>query len=734
MGTSGVTKPKPLKVFGRTHYACTRCKLSKIRCSGEKPACANCKSVNKEDACVYPNRDRKIVIMESDLNKLHERVQYLESLTNQPPSLGPDPAYNLHLNPPAGPPTGPPSTANVLPQGFVQDRIVGHTNGDFLGGGYTEESYLLSDFENDPVQFKLLSLCGSKLPERDYTLKLINKVYNTYSSEFYLIDLREIHVLVHDVYHLFDKYHSSEMKSWVQDFSRRIPSISLCYLLIIIAFGEQLYNVSTTAPTTPSLPQVVPKRKQKIPGIDYYLLAVQLFHLTQEELTLQFIQSAVFLALYSANLNRYNTVYNYFGVAVRSAVANGFHRQQDSPATSDENEKLARRIRDEKAKRLWWSVFVIDTTWAAKMNMPVHIEYTDTDVDLPIENGKVDLGDSFNSEILEVNVHLTKYVASFIRLIYGPNIRTFSINYINTDQFNQKLLIKNIIQCLDDLITNFETPLLTPYKSANVMEVNERKIANLFLRYHQLVILITKPLLMLIFSLTSSSSIDNIREVEAGISKGLLAASSTIDIILKFYECNKLFVLGFWDSQHLFNALMLTIMASSTSQNRLQIHSAVALLAFMADNNNINAQNCMKKLIFVNDVIVKIPELDLRLNLDSDIQQFIRKRTVDEHHEPEPFFNPFTRDVEVKQRIDDSIFNSTRINQFTAESRTLMYSFINTAQSWDTFRGLPIHIYGTERSKLHFKDSSLLTNDSSQKFHKKVPSLADSKLGINQII
>lgn len=394
---------------------------------------------------------------------------------------------------------------------------------------------------------------------------------------------------------------------------------------------------------------------------------------------------------------------NYFGVAVRSVAANGFHRQRDSPESNDENEKLSQRIKDEKAKRLWWSVFVFDTTWAAKMNIPVHIEYTDTDVDLPIENGMVDLGDGFNNGILEVNVHLTKYVASFIRLIYGPNVRTFSVNYINTDQFNQKLLIKNIILCLDDLITNFENPLLTPYKTANIIEVSQRQIANLFVRYHQLVILITKPLLTLIVNLNCASSIDNMREVEAGIARGLLAASSTIDIILKFYECNKLFVLGFWDSQHLFNALMLTIMASSSIQNRHQIHSAVALLSYMAEHNNINAQNCMKKLSFVNDVILKIPELDLQLNLDNDIQQFIRQRSKKE--DLESFFNPFTKDNEVRKRIDESLFTSARINEFSAGSRKLMCSFISTAQSWDNFRGLPIRIYGTEGSKSHFNDN-----------------------------
>lgn len=670
---AGVDKPKPLKVFGRSHYACTRCKLSKIRCSGEKPACANCKSVNKGDACVYPNRDRKIVIMESDLNKLHERVSYLESLVkNQagpevaPVDVGPD----LDLIPPTLPPADL-ASASV--------KAVGR-----LGVIGFEESYLLSDYENDLLLYRLISMCGHKLPDQHYTIKLITKVYNTYSSEFFLLEWADVSALVDSVYLILSS--NSNDRDWIKLMANRIPSISLCYLLIIIAFGEQLYNVSTTAPTTPSLP--AEKEKQKIPGIDYYLLATQLFHLTQEELTNQFIQSALLLALYSANLNRYNTVYNYFGVAVRSAVASGYHRQRTDPLLDLDAAVAAHRIANEKAKRLWWTIFVIDTTWAAKMNMPVHIEYTDTDVDLPVENGVVDLGDNFDSEILEVNVHLTKFIAKFIKLLYGPNIRSFSVNYINTDQFNQKLLIKNTIQCLDDLINIFEGPFLTPYKSLNVIQPNKRNIGNLFLRFHQLVILITKPMLLLLFT----SPPTDLQGVEQALTRGLLAALATIDIILTFYRHDKLFVLGFWDSQHLFSAILLTVVICLNNPPH-QVHAGIALLSYMAANENINAQNCMKKLGLVNDVLQSIPELGTYLDLNADISLYVLK---DPAHQP-AFFNPFLDEANTRLRVEQILASTSRVASFSTHSQALVHSLIQTAQSWDNFRGLPIHIYGTRR-------------------------------------
>lgn len=741
---AGIEKPKPLKVFGRTHYACTRCKLSKIRCSGEKPACANCKSVNKENACVYPNRDRKIVIMESDLNKLHDRVGYLESLvkSNNLPIQSQSESNNTNTAPPSNEVLNKPSQSynfnqvpfhdpSILKQpvnftadkfklsnasknenDFIQDRVIDHifpSEPDLLNP-YTEENYLLPDIENDYLQFKLLALCCHRLPEKEYALCLINKVYNTYSSEFYLIELSGILNLIEDIYTIFDLRDKIEEKKWLSMLSEKNSSVSLCYLFIIFAFGEQLLNVSSTSPNSPRLidnTSNATKSKQKIPGIDYYLLAAQLFRLTQEEITYQFIQSALLLALYSANLNRYNTVYNYFGVAVRSAVANGFHRQRESPAFEDEYSKLLQRINDEKAKRLWWSIFVIDTVWASKMNMPVHIEYTDTDVDLPIENGVVDLGDGFNSEILEVNVHLTKYIAKFIKIIYGPNIRTFSINYINTDQFNQKLLIKNILQCLDDLIDSFEVPVLSPYKSYNVIEPHDRNIGNLFLRFHQLMIIITKPLLSLVFNANSAILIENKQEIELANARGLQAATSTIEIILKFYEFDKLFILGFWDSQHLFAALSFCIMVHcAKATNEELIQKAIALLGFMSKNNNINAQNCMKKLYLISQVLNGIPEMSFPYDLNADITEFITKKVDPGSNQViDEVFNPFMDKPQPSESITPvGLFENSRISVLSNESRNLLSSLINTIQSWDNFKGLPIHIYGTARTSNTIKN------------------------------
>ncbi|KAK6456261.1 putative zinc-finger protein [Scheffersomyces xylosifermentans] len=669
-----IEKPKPLKVFGRTHYACTRCKLSKIKCSGEKPACSNCKTVNKADACVYPSKDRKIVIMESDLNNLHDRVEHLETLLLRHQAMSPGPAsvqtqslqnqyaQSFRID------TSSPSTTAA--SSTFSKELDPYHNQQY--GGVVFEDFYSAQFESSALSLNILKVCEQRLPDRTYAVTLIEKVAATYSSEFYLIDKRELLELFDNVYKLFT---SSKAPLGEPHSSGNINQISLCYLFITFAFGEQLLNIQS--------------QDGKYPGIEYYLLAEHLFRLTREQIDFTFIQSALLLGLYAANLSRYNTVYNYLGVAARSAVAQGYHRQKELPkGYKTEQELLAFRIFAEKAKRLWWSLFVIDTTWATKT---VHFQYTDTDVDLPTEN-VFPLDDEFDLNILEVNVHLTKYVAKFVRLIYGPNIRTFSINYINTSQFNQKLLLKNIVNSNNDLIKNFEIPLLEQFNETSVVQSDRRNVANLFLRYNQLIILIAKPLLSLVFDSSAASVIDNFDSVASAISRALFTSCCTIDIISQLYLHKKIFVLGFWDSQHLFAATIMIIISCLNGTVYPQLNKGIALLKFMAQRNNINAKKCFDKLVEINKLLVSTSEVKLSLQLEVTVDDVIPDSTRQLYNPlmKSPYnttkssgdfkFRPTIALPYFPEQYDASPESKANYNE---HSRSTIFSLINEIQGWD---------------------------------------------------
>ncbi|GEQ69596.1 hypothetical protein JCM33374_g3268 [Metschnikowia sp. JCM 33374] len=603
--------PTPLKVFGRVHYACTRCKSSKIKCSGEKPACSNCKSVDKGHLCHYPSRDRKIVIMESDLQKLQAQVKHMDEM--------------LKLQGPSSTPASSPADSWPV----IQSR-------EHLSD-LAADSYLLADSENDFIPYKLLLLCAHHLPPQFYSIRLISLVCHTYSSEFYLVEGDQIDGIIAEIYGYFASVNLLDKSP-----PASLPPISpvpLCHFFSLLAFAEQLMN-ATSDPL--SLSVLVSNTARKIPGKEFFSIATKLFHLSYEQPDIRFIQSSVILGLFACNLNRYNTVYNFFGVALRSAVANGYHRRMEPPLHLPPEQLAQHQIFEEKTKRLWWTIFVVDVIWAARMNMPVHIDYTDTDVALPTEGTVIRLNDAYDPEILECNVHLVKYMAKFNKLIYGPNVRTMSVNYITTDSMNQKLLVKNILSCIDDIVVQYEEVTLLPHKKENILSSTDRKLANLFLRYNQLIILVVEPLFSLIFDESSAAHIEDVGSVLSAISRGVAAATRTVSIFMKLYEYNKLFVLGFWDGRHLFSALMIMILASVSGCDIKNCSAAVALLTYMAENHNINAKNYLQKAEVVHGYLNEMPDVPFKLDWNCKISDIIIQKD-ETFNAPDNgvFYNPF---------------------------------------------------------------------------------------------
>lgn len=669
-------KPRPIKVFGRSHYACTRCKASKIKCLGEKPACANCKLVNKGDNCIYPKRDRKIMIMESDLNKLHAQVRHLEDLLK---AQGPLPLDESLF-------------ADSV--SMIQSRV----------NDNTLDSFYLPDTENETIPHKLLLLCAHQLPEKSYCVRLINLVCLTYSTEFYLVDNDELNGLITEVFDFFSNHDLLDAHHYLPP---PISPVDLCFFFSVLAFGEQMQN-ATVDHMALSRAAVIPATK--IPGSDFYSTASKLFHLNYEQPTISFIQSCMLLGLYACNLNRHNTVYNFFGVALRSAVANGYHRTLEPPSYASEEERQSHIRSEEKTRRIWWSIFTLDVTWAAKMNMPTHIDYTDTDVPLPADGSSVNLNDNFDLEILDCNVNLMKYVAKFNKLIYGPHVRTFYMNYINSESIDRNQLVKNILKCVDEILNEFEEPCLAPYKTRNILLLKNRNVANLIFRYDQLIMLIIIPLITLIFDETSAANIKTNEAVLRAISTGVSAAARTVLLSLKLYEYNKLFVLGFWDSQHLLSALMVLTLASLAGYNFHNHLQAFSLLRYMAENNNINAKNALKKQEIIDGFINEIPETHVKLKLDAKISDYITQKgfayNVDVH---DAYFNPFSEPANNLEnpfnlsglRINEVLlFEHFGFNLFLHKSRVKLLSIAKYIQSWNNYSGLPIHISGTARHPL----------------------------------
>lgn len=106
--------------------------------------------------------------------------------------------------------------------------------------------------------------------------------------------------------------------------------ITLCYFFAILAFGQQIQNTATAL-----LPGSNGVSSESIPGLDFYVTACRLFQSHSELINFMYIQSSILLGLISCNLSLYRSTYNFFGIAVLSAVVKGYHRQIQTPAFQD---------------------------------------------------------------------------------------------------------------------------------------------------------------------------------------------------------------------------------------------------------------------------------------------------------------------------------------------------------------------------------------------------------------
>ncbi|ODQ78347.1 hypothetical protein BABINDRAFT_53068 [Babjeviella inositovora NRRL Y-12698] len=585
MTESTKAQDAPIRVLGRNHYACSRCKTSKIKCSGDRPACKNCVQSGNNHDCVYPYKDRKVIILQSQLEKLHKRIHELENGTTSvkleeetiPKHKRVEtPNQELHRTPERESPEEIQEAASnpLFPHsdrvGSISCQVFDHALESFLGdyggldGSQSAMSPPNSDSGADGVNYYLEdTLLESSspstfvsLPDIAYALTLIETVRN-FNREYYFFDYREFAARVHQVY---------------ADLNSQDP-IFLCHFLCVLAIGEQCRNGSLAI-----------QQQKQFPGLEFFVNAIQLFRLNKEEHTAEYVQCVLCLGFFSQTLNRSNTAYGYYGLAMRLALVLGLHRKQPEED----------RVVLEKRKRVWWTVFVLDSLWASKIGMPVHIEIGMTDVALPME-GYEDLDDGFEIAHLHENVNLCQYIAKIVRKVYSPPSTLECLND----------LVKLEITCQEYTQSIHENGVLQIHNQLS------RGVVNLYLRFNHLVIITTRPLALAIFK----KSIPETAETRQATTRCIVSACYNIDALSNLKNFGQL-TTGFWDGQHCFSALLILIMASLSGNQYLPyIYKGVDILKFLAQRGNINAKSHYNRLKELDRLLVTIAEKNKSFSL-----------------------------------------------------------------------------------------------------------------------
>jgi len=460
------------------------------------------------------------------------------------------------------------------------------------------------------------------LPEKENSFFLVKKAIKLIGHEYYLFDSPKFLIEIEENYSTGLKTNNP---SW------------MCYFLLTLAIGQQYLNETLTI---------------EVPGINYYKVGMKIFQGDFEVPTIELIQTLLLIAFYQQGLNRSNTSSCYYGLAIRAALLLGLHRKS----------KLTNLVEREKRRRLWWTCYIMDSIWAAKLGQPIHVEFDDITVELdPI----TELNDGFNNEVLKYNSKLAMIIADIMKTIYKPT----SIKRVSD-------LLKSLSQ-----LSNFQQSL-PPTLKGLIITPNDRTSANLYLRLNQIVIITIRPLILSIFS--GQQNIKNTPEINQATKKCISAACSNISILEELRKTGLFSNFGFWDARYLFSSLLVLYMTGDSYQEIIRLGRKLNKL--MAEAGNFTA--------IENDIRLK--ELDLlfskiKVNRDSTNDSDITR--VPNHKSTMAVVSPNTLLMDdilttFSHEIDDFDHNEM-MNLFHPLSKELppdiFTSLTSNLKSWDTF-------------------------------------------------
>ncbi|CDK29743.1 unnamed protein product [Kuraishia capsulata CBS 1993] len=574
---------EPIGIIGRTHYACLRCKSQKVKCSGTKPTCQNCLSSSKE--CVYPLKDRKVIVMESQWLKLNQRVKELES----------DAAFKVHGN------TRPDQDfgSGKLFEGDTDYSL----NEDQASSGSDQEMDTMGVFNrlsiHDPEDlkrghhyvddefFRITYTGWLNLPSKDYVNRLIGLTFQFLNESHYLYDEAEFTTRVNHLYGNLD-YQSLEF---------------LSQFWITLALGEViLYSLESNASNS---------RPRLTPGLKFYKLALQFFQSPNEDPNLTSIQVALQLGYYSQTLNRITTAYTFFGLAMRWCLSLGLHL--DVPKHPED------AVFREKCKRVWWTTYVLDAFANTRFRLPTHVEFDQCKCEQMLES-YLDLKDGFKVNMLANQVALLKFSNLIITQIYELE--------------GVQRLVANTDRVLRVLETHFEKNLISDFTKMN-LEISKggrssRSLIHLFMKFNHYVIMTARPLIIAIFK----GLIKEDETTKRITKKCILSACHNVDLLYSLKDLNQLVIFDYWDSHFCFSAILVLEMAISTGKTYQQIDKGVMLLKFMAMKGNHVAMENFIKLCELTQMLdeIGIPiktTVPLNLDIQRCLFEDVPKRGVD---------------------------------------------------------------------------------------------------------
>ncbi|KAK1997017.1 fungal-specific transcription factor domain-containing protein [Colletotrichum falcatum] len=398
----GPLRPAPTssRIAGRPRTkptACRRCHSRKVKCSGGQP-CENCQQASKGAECTYPRRNRMVKVSQRYIDDLIAENQRLKNNSNAAAPARADALLPEVTAAPAKETTDggaiaiPPPSLDERPWFF--DMNIPHTP---ILIGEASDAAFATRFRQaiSTVEHSHIPRVNYATDERLLTLSDTDCPWPSPARARLLIGVALRYVS--RCYHIVRR--SLIMDSLEQTLRNPAESDTLLKskLWALFAIGAMYSTRSATS--------IIPC------NLSFFFL-------------LFFIPANNPQSFYSLALNRRHTAYAFAGSATRLAVVMGLHLNVPESQLRD---AAAREHR----VRVWWTAYIFDRMWAAKLSHPVAVQDIDIEVDLP-SNPTVDesVADDFaDASYFVANVKLAILLGRVIPSIYRRRHQQTSLSH-----------------------------------------------------------------------------------------------------------------------------------------------------------------------------------------------------------------------------------------------------------------------------------------------------------------
>ncbi|KAM7191621.1 Fungal specific transcription factor domain containing protein [Naviculisporaceae sp. PSN 640] len=579
--------------------ACQRCHSRKVRCSGETPACSNCRKGGFADQCSYPTHGRRVKVKESYLRQLIAENARLRA--RQPGPQIPDP--NQPTDParlPEDDDAAPEDQNEAFQRPVVSPGVPMEGQPWFVDMDLPQNPTPISEGTDTAFATRF----RQAISDPDGPPRFVPP-HVDYAGDEEIMSLAEQHIpwpkpararMLVDVafMHASRGYHIVRRSSVLEALEKSLTNpdwrdpVMECKLRALFGLGEMCAS------------KFVPPN-QPFPGLSHFAQATKILNYLGEWPTLDLIEIRLILSIFSFTLNRIHSAYALAGSAIRMAVILGLH-------VNIHESQLPDSVLREHRNRLFWTAFILDRLWACKLGCPPALQDQDIQVDLPTDPPTPSPGslpeDFVQARYVTAYVKLTLIMNKVVRSIYGKDKITTLFNKV------QKRVLE-LKDWVEELPQSFR--ISTSLSSTN-SAYHRYDVLSLHMTLNQTIILATRPILLYGLRLSMFSPPKPIP----------LAAKSLMDTCVTCARHTCRLLSSCWISgafpplyhdltQYLFSALTVLAVSSllnheDTLSDKEWFEESVQLLEQLKDSGNLPASEFHRHVKLIIAALAKVEE------------------------------------------------------------------------------------------------------------------------------